>query len=191
MQYCKRCCYPANEKPMIIFDDQGICSGCRYIEKRPAVDYTSREKIFRDMVEEYKSKAKERGNAYDCIIPVSGGKDSHFQTYLIKEVYGLNPLLVTYNHCFNTARGLRNLTNLVEKFECDLLRFTTNPGSARRIARYMLKKVGDITWHYHAGIKTFPIQAAVKYNIPLMIWGEMGFADLFGMYRHEDMLEFS
>ncbi|MCL5666510.1 MAG: N-acetyl sugar amidotransferase [Patescibacteria group bacterium] len=176
---------------MILLDEQGICSGCRFMEQRPKVDYAKREEILQKMVEEYKAKAKANGSPYDCIIPVSGGKDSHYQTYFIKKVCGMNPLLVTYNHALNTATGIRNLNNLVEKLGCDLVRFTSNPESVRRISRYMLKKVGDVTWHYHAGIKTFPIQIAVKYRIPLIVWGELGFADMMGMYRHEDMLEFS
>lgn len=191
MEYCKRCCYPANTKPMILLDDQGICSGCRFMEQRPKIDYKGRQKILKEMLEKYKAQAVKNGSSYDCIIPVSGGKDSHYQTYFMKEVCGMNPLLVTYNHAFNTKIGIRNLNNLVKKLNCDLIRFTSNPESVRKISRYMLKKVGDVTWHYHAGIKTFPIQIAVKYKIPLMIWGEEGFADMMGMFRNEDMLEFS
>ena len=85
-------------------------------------------------------KNREKNNNYDCIIPVSGGKDSTFQTWLIKK-YNLNPLLVTYNHTFNTPLGLRNLSNLVEKLDCHLLRFTSSPKSAIKIAKYMLKKL--------------------------------------------------
>lgn len=191
MQYCKRCCYPANTKPMILIDEKGICSGCRYAEKTPSIDYAPREKILREMLEKYQREARERGNPYDCIIPISGGKDSHFQAYLMKKVYGLNPLLVCYNHVFNSVIGIRNLNNIVKQFGCDLIRFTSSPAAARKISRYMLKKVGDVTWHYHAGIMTFPIQIAVRYKIPLVIWGEQGFADMMGMFRHEDMLEFS
>jgi len=176
---------------MILLDEQEICSGCRFMEQRPKIDYAKRRKILKDILEEYKLRAEKSGNPYNCIIPVSGGKDSHFQTYFMKEVCGMNPLLVTYNHAFNTEIGIRNLNNLVSKFGCDLIRFTSSPESARKISRYMLRKVGDVTWHYHAGIKTFPIQVAVKYDIPLMIWGEEGFADMMGMYRNEDMLEFS
>lgn len=191
MQYCKRCCYPANAKPTIFLDEQGVCSGCRYMEQMPQINWNEQERVFVKILEEYKRKAREKGNPYDCIIPVSGGKDSHYQVYRIKEVYKLNPLLVAYNHAWNSEIGIRNLTNLVKQFNCDLIRFTSSPESVRKIARYMLKKVGDLTWHYHAGIKTFPIQIAVKYDIPLMIWGEMGYADMVGMYRREDMFEFS
>lgn len=191
MDYCKRCVYPQNTKPSIVFDEQGVCSGCRLIESRPAIDWKERQGWLKNILEEYKAKARANNSPYDCIIPVSGGKDSHFQAYLIKKVYGLNPLLVTYNHIFNTKRGIRNLTNLVKQFDCDLLRFTSNPESVRTISRYMLKKIGDITWHYHAGIMTFPIQVAVARNIPLIVWGEHGMAELTGMFNQDDMVEFS
>jgi N-acetyl sugar amidotransferase len=191
MEYCKRCCYPANTKPDIIFDEKGVCSGCRLIESRPTIDWNERGRWLKDLIEEHKAKAREAGKIYDCIIPVSGGKDSHYQAYLMKEVYGMNPLLVTYNHVFNTKLGIRNLTNLVKSFNCDLLRFTTNPESVRKVSRWALKRMGDVTWHYHAGIMTFPIQAAVRYKIPLMVWGEEGFSELVGMYNQDDMVEFT
>jgi len=191
MRYCARCCYPENAQPSIIFDEQGICSGCRVIESRPSINWAQREGWLRDLLAEYKAKAKAAKNPYDCVIPVSGGKDSHFQAYLMKVKYGMNPLLVTYNHLFNTKVGLRNLENMFRQFSCDLIRFSSNPDSVRKIARYMLRKIGDVTWHYHAGIMTFPIQIAVRYRIPLMIWGEEGFSELTGMFNQDDMVEFT
>ncbi len=191
MEYCKRCVYPANTKPYIIFDEQGVCSGCRVHESRPKINWDEREKMLRELLTEYKTKAREKNQPYDCIIPVSGGKDSHYQTYLMKIIYGMNPLLVCYNHCYNTQRGIRNLRNLVKQFNVDLVRFTTSPFTAKILSKYMLKRCGDITWHYHCGIMTFPIQAAVMYKIPLIIWGEHGFADLMGMFNQDDMVEFS
>ena len=191
MEYCARCCYPKNAKPTIIFDDEGVCSGCRYHESREKIDWNERQKMLKEILKEHKAKAKEAGNPYDCIIPVSGGKDSHFQTHLMRKVFGLNPLLVTYNHAFNTQLGIRNLNNLVTKLGVDLIRFTDNPESVRKVSRYMLKTVGDLTWHYHAGIRTLPFQIAVKYKIPLIIWGEHGFAELTGLVTLEDMVEFT
>lgn len=191
MNYCKRCCYPENAQPSIIFDEHGVCSGCRVVESRPSIDWAERERWLVELLAECKAKAKAARNPYDCIIPVSGGKDSHFQAYLMKVKYGMNPLLVTYNHLFNTKVGLRNLENMFAKFSCDLIRFSSNPDSVRKIARYMLEKIGDVTWHYHAGIMTFPIQIAVKYKVPLMIWGEEGFSELTGMFNQDDMVEFT
>src|SRR3546814_17175501 len=125
--------------------------------------------------------ARQRGNHHDGIVPVSGGKDSHFQVWILKKKYGMNPLLVTFNHTYNAPAGVRNLENLVEKSGCDLERFTAGPDSVRRISRYMLETVGDLTWHYHAGIRTYPFQVAVERNIPLLVWGEPGFAELTGI----------
>jgi len=191
MRYCARCVYPENSRPTITFDGQGICSGCKVQESKKHIDWQGREKMLREILIHYKQEAHRTGNLYDCIIPVSGGKDSHYQVYLVKEVYGLNPLLVTYNHTFNTKIGIRNLSNLVKEFGCDLIRFTANPDSVRKIARYMVTKIGDITWHYHAGIFTFPFHIAVKYRIPLLIWGEHGYSEMTGIFRLEDIPEFT
>ena len=191
MRYCNKCVYPENARPGIIFDNEGVCSGCRLIESRKNIKWVDREKLLIDILNEYKAKQRKKNNNYDCIIPVSGGKDSTFQTWLIKEKYKLNPLLVTYNHTFNTPLGLRNLANLIQKLDCHLLRFTSAPQSAIKIAKYMLKKVGDVTWHYHAGIMTFPIQVSVSYDIPLIIWGEEGFSELLGMHNQDDFVEFT
>ena len=195
MEYCKRCVYPANAKPGIVIDEDGVCSGCRSFEAktvfRNQIDWPGRERKLLELLGEYRDRQRRKGNPFDCIIPVSGGKDSHFQVYTVKEKYGLNPLLVSYNHTFNTPLGIRNLTNLIEKLDCNLVRFTTAPGSAKRIAKYMLKKVGDVTWHYHAGIMTFPIRAAVQYDVPLLVWGEEGFSELVGMYNLDDFVEFT
>ena len=194
MKYCARCLYPENAKPTIIIDDEdGICSGCKYNESRQKleVNWDERKQMFGEIMEEAKRMAEVRGNNYDCIIPVSGGKDSHFQVYVVKEIYGLNPLLVTYNHIFNHEAGLRNLENLVEKSGCDLIRFTANPHAVKKLSRFMLETVGDLTWHYHAGIRTLPFKVAVEKNIPLIIWGEHGFAELTGIVSLEDFVEFT
>jgi N-acetyl sugar amidotransferase len=190
MEYCRRCAYPANARPTIILDEEGICSGCRYHESRSGIDWEERKQLFTELVNKAKEEAKAKGNIYDCIIPVSGGKDSHFQVWLLREKYGMKPLLVAYNHTFNTHAGLRNLENLVIRSGCDLIRFTTSLRTAKKLSRFMLKRIGDLTWHYHAGIMTFPIQAAVHYNIPFIFWGEEGFSELTGMFRLEDFVEF-
>lgn len=191
MKYCARCMYPENAKPTIIFDEEGVCSGCRYHESRQKLDISWEERweMLLEIADEAKRMAKERGNSHDCIIPVSGGKDSHYQVWLLKEKLGLNPLLVTFNHIFNTPSGVANLRNLVEKSGCDLIRYTAGLDSVRKISKYMLEKVGDITWHYHAGIRTLPFQVAVEKNIPLIIWGEHGFAELTGIVSIEDFVE--
>jgi len=193
MRYCARCLYPENAKPTIILDEEGVCSGCRYHESRQKleIDWDERKRIFEQIISEAVDMARARGLSHECIVPVSGGKDSHFQVWLLKEKYGLNPLLVKFNHAFNQPSGLRNLENLVTRSGCDLVRYTAGLDSVRRLSRLMLEKVGDLTWHYHAGIRTFPFQVAVQYNIPLIVWGEHGFAELTGLVSLEDFVEFT
>ena len=186
MRYCARCLYPENARPTILFDEEGVCSGCRYHESRQKleVDWDERVRMLEQILDEARRLARERGNSHD-------GKDSHFQVWMLKKKYGMNPLLVTFNHIYNSPAGLRNLSNLVERSGCDLIRYTAGVDSVRRVSRYMLETVGDLTWHYHAGIRTVPFQVAVKYNIPLIVWGEHGFAELTGIVSLEDFVEFT
>ncbi len=194
VEYCVRCCYPENTRPHLLIDEDGVCSACRTYEQRllKNSDYwDSKKKEFGDILNTFKEKARKNGAEYDCIIPVSGGKDSHYQTYLITQVFKLKPLLVDYNHCYNSRLSRINLNNIVEKFGCDLLRFNTNPNTAKKLSLYMLKKVGDITWHHHSGIFSLPFQTAVRYKIPLVIYGEEGGGFWQGMFNLDDQVEFS
>jgi N-acetyl sugar amidotransferase len=191
--HCRRCFYPFNAKPTITFDSNGICSGCSYHENRTnlQIDWEVREHKLRILLEAAKSEARQRGAEYDCLIPVSGGKDSHFQVWLMTEVYGMNPLLVHFNHGFNSPAGLRNLRNLVKKSGLKLITKSTEPAAASKLAKTMIEKVGDLTWHYHAGIMTAPFTVAVEYEIPLLIWGEHGFGELTGLVSLLDFPEFT
>ena len=162
------------------FNEDGVCSGCRYFEQADEVDWEEREIQLRELLLKY----KDSGNAYDCIIPVSGGKDSHYQTHLIKEVYGLKPLLVTFNHCCNPWIGIKNMQNVVEKFGVDHVRITPNPNVVRKLMRYTLEKRGDAAWFCQTGVATVPIRVAVQYKIPLIVWGEHGWSHLFGKNSH-------
>ncbi|MBP3825105.1 MAG: N-acetyl sugar amidotransferase, partial [Butyrivibrio sp.] len=93
MRYCKRCLQP-DTRPGIVFDDEQICFACRYEESKATIDWAAREAELKGFAEEAKAEAKKRGNIYDCIIGVSGGKDSTFQAVYAKEKLGLNPLLI-------------------------------------------------------------------------------------------------
>jgi len=193
MRYCARCLYPENARPTIIFDDEGVCSGCRYHESRMKleVDWGERQQMLGEILDDARKLARARGNSHDCIVPVSGGKDSHFQVWLLKKKYGLNPLMVFFNHAYNSPAGLKNIENLANRSGCDLITYVAGVDSVRRVSRHMLETVGDLTWHYHAGIRTVPFQVAVSYNIPLIVWGEHGFAELTGLVSLEDFVEFT
>ena len=166
MNYCKRCLYP-DTKPQLVFDENGICSACKNHELKEKIDWKSKEKELKEILEKFRSE----NNYYDCIIPVSGGKDSHFQTYTIKEKFGLNPLVVNFHPLDQTGIGKKNLDNL-KKLGVDCIEFSPNPNVYLKLARFGLKKLGDFQWPEHIGIFTVPVQIAVKYKIPLIIWGE-------------------
>lgn len=186
MKICKRCLYPENHPLYITFDDEGICSGCRIHEEKDIIDWSKRSKKLKHILDNYKNKS---GNNYDCIIPVSGARDSYFIVHTIKNVYGLNPLLVTYNKQYNTALGVRNLANLRIMFDCDIMTLTVNPESVKKITRATLRKFGSIYWHCIAGQTVYPVQTAVKFKIPLIIWGAHQGIDQVGMFSHLDEVE--
>ena len=167
MRFCKKCLYP-DTKPQLNFDDNGVCDACRWAEQKEKVDWDSRKKDLAAILEKYRSKD---GSRYDCIIPVSGGKDSHFQAHIIKNEFGLNPLLVNFVAIDLIPLGRKNIENL-KKLGVDYIEFTPNPITYRKMEKYGLMELGDANWPEHVGIFSVPIQVAVAYKIPLIVWGE-------------------
>lgn len=188
MRYCSKCVYPKSSAVPLAFDENGLCSGCKSADERIHVDWDRKKRQFERILEEYKNTD---GTNYDCLIPVSGGKDSYYQVHLIKNVYGLNPLLVTYNGNNYTESGMKNLRNMREAFGVDHIFYTPSIETLKKMNRLGLQMMGDMNWHAHSGIFTYPIRVAVQQNIPLMIWGEHGFMDLGGMHSYNDMVEFT
>ncbi|MDP3223365.1 MAG: N-acetyl sugar amidotransferase, partial [Rubrivivax sp.] len=168
LQYCVRCCIPQTQEG-VIFDELGVCQACQSAEQKIHIDWTQREKVLRGLLDEAKAKA---GNNYDCIIPISGGKDSTFQLHVLTQVYGMKPLAVTFSHNWFSETGWYNLQNSLEQFNVDHVMFTPNRQLVNKLAKHSLAGIGDACWHCHAGVGAFPLQAAVRFNIPLLIWGE-------------------
>ncbi|MEZ9570534.1 N-acetyl sugar amidotransferase [Vibrio splendidus] len=167
MKYCKKCIMPAT-RPEQVFTD-GICDACHSsIEKHQEIDWNSREDEFKIILDKYRSKD---GSNYDCIIPVSGGKDSCYQAITMRDKYGMNPLCVTHTPCELTEVGLKNL-NFLRDQGFDLVQISGNRKSYRELVRIGFFKLGDCCWPEHIGIFTAPVRVAVNYNIPLLIWGE-------------------
>ena len=186
MIYCKRCLYPANHPLNLIFNSEGICSGCMVHEEKDVINWQERSTKLTAIFESYRNKS---GNNYDCIIPVSGARDSYFIVHMIKNVYKMNPLLVTYNKQYNTDVGVRNLANLRIQFDCDIMTLTVNPETVKKITRATMRKMGSIYWHCLAGQTVYPVQMAVKLKIPLIIWGAHQGVDQVGMFSHLDEVE--
>lgn len=166
IKYCKRCVMP-DTKPNLSFDEEGICNACRNYEKRDAVDWNKRKEELMSILDKYRSKD---GLNWDCIIPVSGGKDSTYQVVTMLEL-GMNPLCVTSTTCHLTEIGRENIEN-IKNLGVDYIEITPNKKVRKHLNRIGLFEVGDISWPEHVGIFTIPVRIAVNMNIPLLIWGE-------------------
>ncbi|MDX2212944.1 MAG: N-acetyl sugar amidotransferase [Oculatellaceae cyanobacterium bins.114] len=186
VQYCTRCVYPAVSAAPLTFDEHGVCSGCRVHDQKKNIDWEQRWQWLKELADEYRSSSN-----YDIVIPVSGGKDSYFQTHVAVKELGLKPLLVTYHGNNYLPEGEYNLYRMREVFDCDHIIVRPGVDTLIKMNRLGFKLQGDMNWHGHCGIFTVPIQVAVRYKVPLMLWGEHGFMDLGGMYSYNDLVEFT
>ncbi len=157
-------------KPDLSFNENGVCSACIASEEKDKnIDWKQLEKEFHQIILYYKKKEGEIG--WDCIVPVSGGKDSTYQAFFMKEICGMNPLCVCFETTMVTELGRKNLDNL-SKMGLDVIHFKKNDEVYKKMVVESFKKVGDEMWPNHIGIFTIPIMISVKFNIPLIIWGE-------------------
>jgi len=166
MKYCKKCIMPAT-RPEQVFNDEGICNACLTVGKKTEIDWDSRKKQFESILSKYRSD----GSKYDCIIPVSGGKDSCYQAIVMRDKYNMNPLCVNHSPCELTQVGRENLEFLSDQ-GFDIISVIANRKAYREMVRIGFFKLGDSCWPEHIGIFTAPVRVAVNYDIPLIIWGE-------------------
>ena len=184
---CKRCLYRSDHPLGITFDENGICSGCRIHEEKDVIDWDSRWQELVSLISEYRtSDAK-----YDCIVPVSGAKDSFFIMDLVVNKLKLKPLVVSYNKYFNTPAGIANLARLRIVFNVDYQQKNVDPRVVKKITRKSLFAHGNPYWHCLAGESVFPVQTAVMMKIPLIIWGAHQGLEQVGMFSHLHNVEMS
>lgn len=188
VRYCTRCVYPGVAATPLTFDDHGVCSGCRTHEEQLTVDWDRRRQLFERLVDRYRSKDKSN---YDCVIAVSGGKDSFWQAHLLCKEFGLKVLFVCYAENNHTDVGMRNIQRMRESFKGDFLHFTPEVEVLKKLNRLGMLVMGDPNWHTHIGIMTLPIIMAAKFEVPLFIYGEHGFMNLGGMHSYNDLVEFT
>jgi len=189
MRYCKNCVYPFATVNLHV-DDDGVCSSCKTFEafeKIPAEFWDKRKQRLIDLVKET-SDGNE--SEYDCLIPVSGGKDSYYQTHVITKELGLKPLLMTYHGNNFLPEADYNRDRMREVFDADHIVWGPNIEVLKKLNRLGFKKMGDMNWQNHCGIFSSPIQIAAKFKIPLIIWGEINW-DISGMFDPDDFMEFS
>lgn len=171
MKYCKKCLQP-DTRPGIKFDERQVCYACKYEEEKDKdIDWAKREQELRDIAELAKKKAKENNSPYDCVIGVSGGKDSTFQAIYTKEKLGLNILLVNSTPDGITEIGRHNLDNLASH-GFDMIQMRPNPVICKKLAKESFYRYGNLVKPSEYCLWSSAYIIADKFNIPLIIQGE-------------------
>jgi len=164
---CTKCMLPETYET-IEFDQEGVCNICRSAEyKSSGVNWNKRKLMLDKVIEEHRGKYD-----YDCIVPFSGGKDSTFQLYYLIKEYKLKPLVIRFNHGFMRPTIEDNVINTLKKLGADIIEFTPNWKVVKKLMREAFIKKTDFCWHCHTGIYAYPIRMAIKFNVPLIFYGE-------------------
>jgi N-acetyl sugar amidotransferase len=167
MKKCTKCGLPETFET-IEFDESGVCNMCTQFKyKMEEIDWNQRKSMFDKIIEENRGKYE-----YDCILPFSGGKDSTFTLYYLVKEYGIKPLVVQFNHGFMRPTLLKNNERTFKTLGVDVISFTPNWNIVKRVMLEALIRKGDFCWHCHTGIFSYPMHIAIKYNTPLVLWGE-------------------
>lgn len=177
IRYCKWCVLP-DSRPHLELDAEGVCTACRRHNQKPSIDWVGRKIQFLKLCEEVRS----RGRDYDCVIPVSGGKDSTWQVAMCLD-QGLKPLAVTWRSPGRTAIGQRNLDNLIS-LGVDHIDYSIDPDVERAFMLRTFEKVGSTAIPMHLAIFSIPLRIASAFDIPLVVYGENSASEYGG--RDED-----
>ena len=168
MQYCSKCVTPAS-RPRIEFDKYGICMACRWHEKKQiSIDWEKRKELFVALCDKHRHDGD-----WNCIVPVSGGKDGSYVAWTIKHQFGMNPLCVTFAPQMQTRLGQRNLENFRQS-GFDHLLITPEVNAYKRYARDWFIKYGFPKQPFVVGISTSILRLAKAMGVRLIIWGEQG-----------------
>ncbi|MBU0458631.1 N-acetyl sugar amidotransferase [Patescibacteria group bacterium] len=165
IKYCTKCLIPAT-RPGQTYDEKGVCNACKEFEFRKQVDWEARDRELDTLLNQY----RRTDGYYDCIVPVSGGKDSTCQVIKMLEK-GMHPLCVYAAVDKPSDIGKRNLENM-RQLGVDLVEVSTNPIARNKMDKISLMEIGDISWAENVAIFTIPVRIAVQMKIPLLIWGE-------------------
>lgn len=183
MRYCNHCILPETHDT-IMFNDEGVCSVCQQIEFRDEkIDWVERRRLLDELIAQYKDKGE-----YDCVVPFSGGKDSTFQLWYVVKELKLKPLVVRFDHWGYRPLVSENNTRTFKILGVDVLTFQPSWHVVRELMLEALKRRGDFCWHCHTGVYAHTMQIALKYNTPLLIWGE-SLAEYASWYSYDEFEE--
>jgi len=184
VKFCKRCVV-SNQRPRIRFDEQGVCSACRFADKKVKTDWKQREQKLIKLLD----KHRRRDGSFDVIVPASGGKDSGYVAHILKTKYRMHPLTVTWAPHIYTEVGWQNFQNFIRS-GFDNISGTANGQVHREMTRLAFEKLGDPFLPFIYGQKAFPIRIAVNFKIPLVMYGENGEAEYGGSADNEESPSF-
>ena len=167
MKHCAKCVLPETHET-IEFDAEGVCNVCRQHEfKQENIDWDSKYKAFEVIIDKYRGK-----NTYDCIVPFSGGKDSVYTLWRLVKTFKLKCLVVSFDHGFYRPGLIKNRDKVFKKLGVDSIIYRPNWLTVRKLMLESLIRKGDFCWHCHSGIFSYPMWVAIRYNVPLIFWGE-------------------
>ena len=167
MKRCVRCGLPETHET-ISFDAAGVCNICRQHEfKREKIDWAANKTALDSLIAEYRGRFD-----YDCIVPFSGGKDSTWTLYYLVKEYGIKPLVVRFDHGFLRPGVQENTARVLRQLGVDFHHFTPSWKVVQKLMLQSFLEKGDFCWHCHTGIFAYPMWVAIRYEVPLVFWGE-------------------
>lgn len=176
--FCKRC-VTSNQRPRIIFNEDGVCSACEFAEiKDSQIDWDAREQELNVLLDQHRSSTGE----YDVIVPASGGKDSAFVAHQLKHKYGMHPLTITWAPFVFTDIGWQNYVAFKDAGFDNILGFPDGQFH-RKLSLLGFDLLGDAWEPFAYGQKSWAFHLSVKFGIPLIFYGENGEAEYGGTTR--------
>lgn len=177
VRFCVRCTI-SSMRPRISFDSEGVCSACRFAEKKASTDWDAREAELLKLCDQHRS----HDGSFDVVVPVSGGKDGGFVAHQLKVKYGMHPLCVSFAPLIPTEIGQKNLRAFIDS-GFDVIQGHPNGQSARKLARLAFEFMGDPFQPFIYGQTNFPLRVAAEERIRLVMYGEDGEAEYGGMVK--------
>ena len=183
--WCKNC-LNMSTRPRITFDSRNWCNACQWMEEKTTMDWRLREKELIQLLDKHRSTAGD----FDCIVPVSGGKDGSYVAYNLKHKYGMNPLTVTVKPALSLDVGDKNLFNFIQSGYSHI-HISCNPVILDRLNKYGFIEKGFPYYGWLIAIMTAVIRTAVNFKIPLIFYGEDGEVEYGGSTesKHNSMYE--
>ena len=186
VKFCKKCVV-SNQRPRIVFDDEGVCSACRFAEKKKnVINWSKRENELTQLCNKHRSK----DGSYDVIVPGSGGKDSNYVAHMLKKKYDMHPLVVTWAPHIYTEIGRKNLTSFIDSGFDNIL-ITPNGSVHRKLTKAAFIEMGDPFQPFIFGQYSAPFRVAIQYEIPIVMYGEDGEVEYGGSMEHADRASLS